>query len=199
MVLQSEGPSAERLPDLFLALVRALYAFPGYPITAFEGRAILGDVHSLAVRNAKPLAVQMDALLQMADWDLVFARGRAANEAAFQSYEALYDRLKREGLDASVIDEMFSPSVPVVVPTFLPNPLSSTDPSPSSGFIDVAFDITKYGEGRSVEILDSSTSTTEDARLRLREIIKWSRFRPRVANGSFEDPARVVVRYYVNE
>ena len=199
MVLHSEGLSAEELPELFLALVRALYAFPSHSLTESEGRAILVDVHSLAVRNAQPLAVQMDALLQIADWDLVFARGRDANEAAFQAYEALYDRMKREGLEASAIDAMFSPSVPVAVPAFLPNPFSSTDAARSSAYIDVAFDITKHGDGRSVEILDTTTSTTEDARLRVREIIKWSRFRPRVADGSFEDPSRVVVRYYVNE
>jgi len=66
-------------------------------------------------------------------------------------------------------------------------------------YIDVAFEITKYGEGKSIEILDTSTNTTKDARLQIRDLINWSRFRPRMANGAFEDPSRVVVRYYVND
>jgi hypothetical protein len=141
----------------------------------------------------------MNALLQMADWGLLYAAGRRKNEAAFQAYETLYERLERERLEQSLIDEMFSSSVPVVLPAFSPNPLASIETPDSEGFLDVAFEITKYGESKSIEVLDTTTNTTEAARVRLREIIRWSRFRPRVANGAFEDPSRVVVRYYVND
>ena len=160
---------------------------------------MLRAVYERHVKYAAPLPVQMNALLQMADWDLLFASGRKKNAAAFQAYEALYDRLEREGLEQSLIDEMFSPDVPVVLPAFSPSRLVSNEIPDSSGYIDVAFEITKYGEGKSIEILDTSANTTEDARLRLRDLIKWSRFRPRVANGAFEDPSRVVVRYYLND
>jgi hypothetical protein len=79
------------------------------------------------------------------------------------------------------------------------NPLASTETPRSAGYVDVAFEITKYGEGRSIEFLNTSSNTTDEARARVREIIVWSRFRPRMANGAFENPARVVVRYYVND
>jgi hypothetical protein len=199
MIRLSEGRSSDELPELDMAVLRASYAARNDYNTEGYGRGLLRLVHERHVKYSAPLPVQMNALLQMADWDLLYAGGRKKNEAAFQAYEALYERLEQEGLEQPLIDEMFSPRGPVVLPAFTPNPLASIETPGSQGFIDVAFEITKYGEGKSIEILDTTTNTTEAARVRLRDIIKWSRFRPRVANGEFEDPSRVVVRYYVND
>jgi hypothetical protein len=199
MVQQSGGLSSDELPELYLAWVRALYTFPDSRVTGYEGRLLLRDLHTLAVRHGEPLAVRMSSLVDIADWDLLFARGRKETEAAFQAYEALYERVEQEGLEPSLIDELFSPSVPVVLPALMPSPLAAVQTPASAGYIDVAFEITKYGQGQSIEILDTSTNKTEAARVRLRDLIKWSRFRPRVANGAFEDRSRVVVRYYVND
>lgn len=199
MVVQSKGLSAAELPALYLAWVRAIYTFPNDDITHYEGREILRDIHSLAARNSEPLAARMNAWLQVADWDLRFAGGREENEAAFRAYEALYAQLVRAGVDAAMIDEIFAPGLPVVVPAFAPNPLASSETPNASRYLDVAFEITKHGEGKSIEFLDTSSSTADAARLRLRDIVKRSRFRPRMADGAFADPARVVVRYYVSD
>ena len=207
MIRVSEGASAEEIPELDLSTVRAMYAARndftsargGGFSTEGQGRATLRDIHSKLVKYSKPLADQMHALVDMADWDLRFAGGRHEKEAAFQAYEALYERLQQEGLEQSFIDEIFSPRVPVMLPAFSPNRLVSSETPKSSGYIDIAFEITKYGEGKSVEILDATTNATDDARMRLRDLIKRSRFRPRMADGAFEDPSRVVVRYYVND
>jgi hypothetical protein len=145
------------------------------------------------------LAVQMNALVDIADWLLRFAAGRKETEEAFEFYEVLYKRFGQVGMEPAWIDDVFSPSLPVVLPAFVPNPLASIETSSSAGFIDVAFEITKYGEGKSIEMLDTSTNTTDTARMRLRDRIRWSQFRPRVVDGAFEDVSRVVVRYYVNE
>jgi hypothetical protein len=199
MIRSSEGPSSDDLPEIYMAVLRASYAARNDYGTEYQGRGMLRAIYERHVKYAAPLPVQMDALLQRVDWDLLYAGGRKKNEAAFQAYEALYERFQQEDLEQSLLDEMFSPSAPVVLPAFMPNPLASNETPGSSGYIDVAFEITKYGEGKSIEILDTSTNTTEAARVRLRDLIKWNRFRPRMANGAFEDPARVVVRYYVNE
>jgi hypothetical protein len=199
MVVQSEGQDADELPELYLALVRALYASPNETVTEYEGLGILRELHSLAVRTAEPLAVQMNALVDIADWRLRFAAGRKETEEAFEFYDMLYKRFAEVGMEPAWIDEVFSPSLPVVLPGFVPNPLVSPETSNSAGHIDVAFEITKYGEGKSIEFLDTSTNTTDAARMRLRDLINWSRFRPRMADGAFEDVSRVVVRYYVNE
>ena len=111
----------------------------------------------------------------------------------------LYKRFEDVGVEPAWIDDVFSPSLPVVVPAFVPNPLVSIETAGSAGYIDVAFEITKYGEGKSIEMLDTSTNTTDAARMRLRDLIQWSRFRPRMADSAFEDASRVVLRYYVND
>jgi hypothetical protein len=198
MVRFSEGRSSDQLPELDMAVLRARYAARNDYQTEGRGRVALRMIHERHVKYSAPLPAQMNALLQMADWDLLYARGRKEQEAAFQAYEALYERLEQEGLDQSFIDEIFSPRVPVVLPAFSPSRLVSSETPDSSGYIDVAFEITKYGEGKSIEFLDKSTNQAE-ARLRIRDRIKWSRFRPRMANGAFEDPSRVVVRYYVDD
>jgi len=198
MIRFSEGPSSDELPELYMAVLRASYAARN-DLTAYQGNGMLRRVYAHQVRYSAPLPVQMNALLQMADWDLLFAGGRKEIEAAFRAYEALYMRLRQEGLEQSFIDEIFSPSEPVVLPAFSPKRLISSETPRSSGYIDVAFEITKYGDSKSIEILHTSTNTTEAARLHVRHLIQWSRFRPRIANGAFEDPARVVVRYYVND
>jgi hypothetical protein len=198
MIQRAEGASAEEIPELYLAWVRAMYAARN-DFTEYEGRGTLRIIHSRLAKYSKPLPLQANALVNIADWDLLFAGGRKQQEAAFQAYEALYERLRQEGLEQSLIDEMFSPDVPVVLPAFSPSRLVSSETPDALRYIDVAFEITKYGEGKSIEILDTSTNTTKDARLQIRDLINWSRFRPRMANGVFEDPARVVVRYYVND
>jgi len=199
MILSSKGGSAEEIPEIYLSAVRAMYAARNDFSTEGQGRGTLRDIHSRLVKYSWPLQDQMNALVHVADWDLLFAGGRQKNEAAFQAYEAMYERFQQEGLEQSFIDEVFSPSVPVVLPAFSPNRLVSSEAPDSSGYIDVAFEITKYGEGKAIEILDTSTHTTDAARLGVKDIIKRSRFRPRMADGAFEDPSRVVVRYYVND
>ena len=199
MIQRAQGASAEEIPELYLAWVRAMYAARNDFNTEYEGRGTLRIIHSKLVRYSKPLPLQANALVNIADWDLLFARGRKGQEAAFQAYEALYERLRQEGLEQSLIDEMFSPDVPVVLPAFSPSRLVSGEMPDSSGYIDVAFEITKHGEGKAIEILDTTTNSASEARIRLRDLIKRSRFRPRMANGAFEDPSRVVVRYYVND
>jgi hypothetical protein len=198
MVAFSEGQSSDKLPEVYLAVLRASYAARNDYGTENQGRGMLRALYERHVKYSAPLPVQMNALLQMADWDLLYARGRKEQEAAFQAYEALYERLEQEDLEQSFIDEIFSPRVPVVLPAFSPSRLVSSETPDSLGYIDVAFEITKYGEGESIEFLDMSRDQAE-ARLRIRDRIKWSRFRPRMANGVFEDPSRVVMRYYVND
>jgi tetratricopeptide (TPR) repeat protein len=200
MIALSEGAQAEDIPELYLAVVRASYAARNDHGTEGYGRGILREIHSMLVKYSKPLAAQMTAWVQVVDWDLLYAGGRQEKAAAFQAYETLYAQLEQKDLEQTFIDEIFSPSVPVVLPAFSPVPLGlSTTPGPSGAYLDVAFEITKHGEGKAIEILSTSTSAADTARLRLRDIIQRSQFRPRMANGAFEDPARVVVRYYVDD
>jgi hypothetical protein len=83
-----------------------------------------------------------------------------------------------------------------VLPAFQPNPLARDESKDATGHIDVAFDITKYGRGRAVDILDAA-NVTRDAQERLVALIMNSRFRPRPSDGAFDRASRVAMRYYV--
>ncbi len=198
-LLPSERRSGEARRELDLALLRLAYANRTAYGTEENGRGALRSLHSRAVKDAQPAAVQANDLVQLADWDLLYAAGRKENAAAIQAYETLYAHLREQNLEQAQMDELFAPRLPVVLPAFAPNPLATSESSASSGYIDVAFEITKYGTSQAIEILPTTTSRSERARSRLVTIIETRRFRPRMAAAAFEDPSRVVVRFYVAE
>src|SRR5690606_19350363 len=119
-------------------------------------------------------------------------------ESAHEGYQRAYAQLERTGNEREVIEQMFAPEVPVVIPAFLPNPLVSEATPQSSGFIDVAFEITQEGESDRVDILDTTTAG-DAAQDRLVDLIEASSFRPRVTAGGVEETSRVVLRYYVED
>ena len=97
------------------------------------------------VRSGAPAAARASAFAELGDWYLRaahLASGRKfspANEIALRLYAQAFAEL-RQGDDApESMAEIFSPELPVTLPTYAPNPLASTE---SSRFIDVAFAIT---------------------------------------------------------
>jgi hypothetical protein len=153
------------------------------------------------VRSGAP-AARATAYAELGDWYLRAEHvngGRKfspADEIALKLYEQAFVEL-RHGDDASAsMAEIFSPELPVMLPTYAPNPLVSTK---SSRFIDVAFAITKYGEAGQIEILDSSENATWAEERDLVRLIKYASFRPRAVGDELADSASVVVRYYLPE
>ena len=118
------------------------------------------------------------------------------SRTALEKYERAYELLEAAGAS---IDELFSPEIPVVLPAFEPNPLVSSAARTSKGYIDVAFEVSRYGEGRDVQILDATTNATKDDKARLVRLIQSSRFRPRITDGEFGQASPVRVRYYLTE
>ncbi len=138
---------------------------------------------------------QIGALVQIADWDLLHSE----NRSALEGYELAYEMLKAAGTAQTLIDELFRPDTPVVLPAFRPNPLASSGKSQqATGYVEAAFTITRYGESRRIEILDATTNVTDAVRDELVRLVKSSRFRPRVTDDRL-DTSRVVVRRYLNE
>ena len=68
----------------------------------------------------------------------------------------------------------------------------------SQGFIDVAFEISKYGKSEGVEIIGSTNNATDAAKKNLVRMIDRSTFRPRLTAGRVADNSPIVVRYYLN-
>jgi hypothetical protein len=154
------------------------------------------------VRSGAPAAARATAFAELGDWYVWALRVgtdrkfTSADEIALMLYARALSEL-RQGYDAGEsMARIFSPDLPVVLPTYAPNPLASTQ---SSRFVDVAFAITKYGEAGEVEILGSSENATGTEERALVRLIKYASFRPRVVDGELADSAPAVVRYYLPE
>ena len=155
-----------------------------------RGRQSLRRLYAYAA-SSTPLT-QAEIAVQIADWDLLYSN----NGLAVDRYELVYAMLEDAGVDRAAIEQLFEPPTPVVLPAFEPNPLAADETRPASGYIDVAFEITRFGKSRAVEIRGESNAT-QAARRGLVDLITQSRFRPRPTSGQFGGMSSVVVRYYL--
>jgi hypothetical protein len=153
------------------------------------GRQSLQRLLAYEIATSAPFQRQIEAFIRIADWE--------EREQALERYERALKILQDAGAQA-LIDELFTPKVPVVLPTFVPNPLAS-NAAQGTGYIDVAFEISRYGESRRIEVLDTTTNATDADKTRLAWLIQNSRFRPRVTDGKFTRASPVVLRYYLTE
>jgi hypothetical protein len=157
-----------------------------------RGRQSLRRLYAYGAASSGSPVQQADAIVQMADWDLLYSH----NSQAIESYELAHAMLEDGGAAESSIGRLFGPPTPVVLPAFQPNPLAQDEARTATGYIDVAFEITKYGRTRAVEILDAANAS-HAAKQDLVALIRTNRYRPRLTDGVFADAAPVHVRYYL--
>lgn len=170
----------------------------GFSVLNVGGQSSLVRLLLYEARSSAPALTRVSALIRLADWTQRHSSSGRTDDTVSELYALALEQLKELG-ETSTIDDVFSPPVPVVLPTFAPNPLLSQETPYSTGYIDVAFDISKRGESDHIEILDTTTEASRGAERELTRLIKRSAFRPRAANGQLVDSSRVMVRYYVNE
>ncbi|HEY3517925.1 MAG TPA: hypothetical protein VGL98_12835 [Gammaproteobacteria bacterium] len=157
-------------------------------------RLIAYEIHAGA-----PAAARANAFADLADWHLLVTspdrrRFDDMSDAAFRIYEGAY-RLLQENDDASAITEIFSPELPVTLPTFQPNPFASAAAAEPSRYVDVAFEVTKYGRSERIEILATTKDASRAEKRDLIQLIETTTFRPRFVDGKLADSAPVVLRY----
>ena len=156
-----------------------------------RGRQSLRRLYAYGAASSDSPLRQADAMAQIGDWDLLYSH----NGRAMESYALAQATLEQAGA-AAAINELFAPSTPVVLPAFQPNPLMRDETRATTGYIDVAFEITKYGQSRAVEIRDAANATLA-AKRNLLALIRNNRFRPQLTDGQFADATPVRVRYYL--
>ena len=197
VLLRHELYSSDELRELEMTVIRDNYFYgdEAFPVSRYEqGKERFRRLIDYGAKNSA-LLIQIDALVQIADWELMYSN----NALALETYEQAYERLMQEDVRQESIKQLYSPNTPIVLPAFLPNPLVSEETRQSTGFIDVAFAITRYGKSRQIEILDTTTNASKAAVEDLTRLISSYRFRPRTEDGQFERRSPVVVRYYLNE
>jgi hypothetical protein len=157
-----------------------------------RGWQSLRRLYAYSAASASSTSEQVDALVQIADWELLYSH----NGQALASYERAREVLERAAVPEAEIERLFAPPTPVVLPAFRPNPLAPRAAQRAAGHIDVTFEITKYGRGRAVEIVAAVDVTERDVD-ELVGIIKNKRFRPRLTDAGFAVAAPIALRYHV--
>ncbi len=157
-------------------------------------RLSLERLFAYDVAIAAPWPKQIEALIRIADWDLLYSR----NKSALEGYELAQELLEEAGAPRAAVDRFFAPKTPVVIPAFLPNPLAADPDAETTGHIEVSFEISKYGKSRRIEIVHAAPGVSKAEEDGLVELIRRSRFRPRISRGGLAR-ASVVVRYAVQE
>ena len=180
---RNELYTPDELRELEWALVRGSYRGRFYS----AGRNALRRLLSYDVARSEPLLGRVETLLHLADW-----------ERDFDTYESVYALLEENETPQETIDRFFSPSTPLVLPAFMPNPLVSKQTPESTGHIDVAFELNKYGSATQIRVVDATATASDDEQDRLVRLIAHSRFRPYLAAGELVRK-RAVVRYYLSE
>jgi tetratricopeptide (TPR) repeat protein len=140
-------------------------------------------------------------IVRAADSELVCSQIQrpALERAALELYREAYELLERNAVDQPSIDELFAPEVPIRLTESLPARaylIPSVAPSDSSGHIDIAFEITKDGRARGIEIVDATPNCTDEEKHNFFRWVRDGLYRPRATNGAIADGSRVVWRYY---
>jgi hypothetical protein len=222
-LLENGRYSGDEIEELLAKLVRSSYRYGDYRGVGPVFRRIIASESDAS--SSVPPRSRTDTLIQAADWDVLLSnaveslydydfarqlygpghdeRERAGSEKDYDDvlalYEQAYRQLESQGIDRASIEALFSPKIPIVLPTVFANPLVSGETADSKGYIDVAFEITRRGKARRVEILDTTSNASSEQTKELVRRIRLSLFRPRITNGQVVDRAPVVFRYYLSD
>ena len=159
------------------------------------GRESLRRLAAYEAASDAPPLIQIEALIAIADWDLVFSTSGKLAKFALETYERAHDRLRTSGQPNAVIEALFAPAAPVVLPTFLPSPFERDESGAAFPSFEVAFEVTKEGKARNVEVRTKGASRADERRVH--QAIMRGRYRPRLVDGRFADATPVVVRYWL--
>jgi len=161
--------------------------------SAFRPGESVFRAHITNSRSHRRTAVDVaDALLKLGDWQLMFSR----NATALNTYQTAHDLLIREGVAMTTIDELLTPTVPVMLPSLDPLADAAAVPSSYRGFVDLSFVVTRYGRVKGDRVIGASSGTPSKVVKLAKQHASQARVRPRFAAGTPTRGDRVAVRYY---
>jgi hypothetical protein len=195
IILRNQSFASDDLPTLFIELAKNSYEFGGEKL----GRRSLTYLLAYQTWNGESWLRRLQTLVQIADWDLLHAVGLNEEDAALAEYARAYELMEEKEIAEDSVREIFAPDAPVVLPAFMPNPFAGDGaPRESTGYVDVAFAVDKYGHSRHVR-LDQAQGSDREAAKRVEHFVMRSRFRPRLVDSRTADEGRMVVRYAMSE
>ena len=172
----------------------------GWALANVGNQAALIRLISYEVRSEAPAAALANAIVELADSFILVApperrRFYRHAEVARTLYERADTELQQDG-DLQASAQIFASELPVTLPADQPNPFAR-GAAESSRYIDVSFDVTKYGLADRIEILDTSKEATREEKRDFVRLIETTSFRPRMVSGKFAEAAPVDLRYYL--
>ncbi len=140
------------------------------------------------------------ARVDLADWLMLFKKRMAALDV----YEEAYRELKAANGSQEVMNELFSPVMPVTIPTFIDyrytrayHDIPDDVALDYQGWLDVSVGINRYGQTTDVEVLGKSLSVTDPIESRLvRQLRSSTSFRPRFSNDTLLTEDVLKARFY---
>jgi hypothetical protein len=202
-VIRSDGFANPELPGLEQQLVRTYYLEYS---TGDASREREEQLYRLGRQSYRRMVVYRTvgpaaavefarALIELADWDLLFSH----NGKALDGYAEAYDVLATAGLPNESIAALFAPEAPVLLPVFLPNPLATAASQNAAEHVDVAFELGRFGTTHKVEIVAASDSAASAAERDALRFLAGNRFRPHIIAGESGRSAPYNLRYYVSD
>lgn len=131
-------------------------------------------------------------LLALGDWHLVFG----AKELAFEAYRGARDMLVRDRATTEQLAAFFSPTAPVVLPTFAAGYVDPSRADGYQGYVGVEIALDDVGKSVAIDVTERSVAATDAIVQKLKKHVAKSVFRPRFYNGEWLGTDRVALRYY---
>lgn len=128
-------------------------------------------------------------MMELGDWYLLFDR----RAAAIDIYSNALEVLTAANIPEKEINRILSPGLPVQIPDLTWQQPAESDQY--AGFIDVEFELSRYGVASNPQILSSTEQDTRIEKELIRTIRKC-KFRPMIADGTLLDNEKVKLRYY---
>ena len=135
----------------------------------------LGLVSYTRRANHTPTTVDYaKAVVELADWSLLFSH----NGSALKRYAEAHALLVERRAPQESIEALFPAQTPVFLPAFAPTPLEELGVAGSSGYVDVDFDVGKFGVARRVTVVAVAGDDAAAVSKAVVTAIDHARFRP---------------------
>jgi hypothetical protein len=166
------------------------YGRPGGRLYGSGIRALETRLSNLQTFSGSPEAVA-DVLLEIADWYLMWG----AFGTAMDKYEEALAYLRAQDIGDERVAAVLSPDTPVPLPANVANANVFSNLGDEHGYFDVEIEVNRFGGVRDLRITGWSPNASKSIERRLTRFIYQSRFRPRYANGEWQQSDRFGLRY----
>lgn len=155
----------------------------------FNGSNALKRAIAYSLESPQPDYLSIaEQMMTLGDWYLLFDR----RAAALSVYEDAYEVLDAVQASDDDISRIMTPGMPVTAPDVAGNNSTPT----YHGYIDVEFQVSKFGIASSPEVIATSEQDVSPVTRALIRKIRQEKFRPSFTDGSATSSENVKLRYY---